>query len=129
MLDAVLGPRGWAQALDNLTSIDAQVSLLKETINSVLQQTYINWELCIAFADINNSQNIDYLQKLSLQDDRVKLNIMPENKGISGNSNVSLKMASGEFIVLLDHDDLLSPSAFYEVINELNKQVKIIIIE
>ena len=98
------------------------LSILKETINSVLQQTYINWELCIAFADINNSQNIDYLQKLSLQDDRVKLNIMPENKGISGNSNVSLKMASGEFIVLLDHDDLLSPSAFYEVINELNKQ-------
>ncbi|MTJ46685.1 glycosyltransferase [Dolichospermum sp. UHCC 0259] len=98
------------------------LSILKETINSVLQQTYTNWELCIAFADINNSQNINYLQKLSLQDNRVKLNIMPENKGISGNSNVSLKMASGEFIVLLDHDDLLSPSAFYEVINELNKQ-------
>ena len=98
------------------------LSILKETINSVLQQSYTNWELCIAFADINNLQNIGYLKRLSLQDNRVKLNIMPENKGISGNSNVSLKMASGEFIVLLDHDDLLSPSAFYEVIHELNKQ-------
>ncbi|MCC5651789.1 glycosyltransferase [Nostoc sp. XA013] len=96
--------------------------ILKETINSVLQQTYTNWELCIAFADIGNLQTIEYIKKLSLQDKRFKLAIIPENRGISGNSNVSLEMATGEFIALLDHDDLLSPWAFYEVVNELNKQ-------
>ncbi|MFS0516260.1 glycosyltransferase [Nostoc sp. UIC 10607] len=96
--------------------------ILKETINSVLQQTYANWELCIAFADISNLQTIEYIKKLSLQDKRFKLAIIPQNRGISGNSNVSLEMATGEFIALLDHDDLLSPWAFYEVVNELNKQ-------
>ena len=97
------------------------LSILKETIDSVLQQTYTNWEMCITFADTNNLSTVDYLQKLSLQDSRIKLSVTQENKGISGNSNISLGMSSGEFIVLLDHDDLLTPSAFYEVINELNK--------
>ncbi|BAY12210.1 glycosyltransferase [Calothrix sp. NIES-2098] len=97
------------------------LSILKETINSVFQQTYSNWELCVTYAD-SNIQTIQYLKKLSLQDKRFKLDIISENKGISGNSNVSLAMATGEFIVLLDHDDILSPWAFYEVINKLNKQ-------
>ncbi|MBC1213823.1 glycosyltransferase [Trichormus variabilis ARAD] len=98
------------------------LTVLQETINSVIQQTYSNWELCIAFADIDNYQTIDYLKTLSLQEKRIKLKVMAENKGISGNSNVSLDMASGEFVALLDHDDLLAPFAFYEVISELNKQ-------
>ncbi len=98
------------------------LGILKETINSVFQQTYSNWELCIAYADISNRQTIQYLKNLSSQDNRIKIDLMPENKGISGNSNVSLAIATGEFIVLLDHDDLLSPWAFYEVINKLNKQ-------
>ena len=98
------------------------LTVLQETINSVIQQTYSNWELCIAFADIDNYQTIDYLKTLSLQEKRIKLKVMAENKGISGNSNVSLNMASGEFVALLDHDDLLAPFAFYEVISELNKQ-------
>ena len=97
------------------------LSILKETIDSVLQQPYTNWEMCITFADTNNLSTVDYLQKLSLQDSRIKLSVTQENKGISGNSNISLGMCSGEFIVLLDHDDLLTPSAFYEVIDELNK--------
>ncbi|MBD1878298.1 glycosyltransferase [Coleofasciculus sp. FACHB-T130] len=96
--------------------------ILEETLNSVLNQTYTNWELCIAFADIGNLQTSQYLEALSLQDQRVRLTIMLENQGISGNSNAAIKLASGEFIVLLDHDDLLAPSAFYEVIKKLNEQ-------
>jgi 2-polyprenyl-3-methyl-5-hydroxy-6-metoxy-1,4-benzoquinol methylase len=95
--------------------------ILQETIESVLKQTYTNWELCIAFAN-DDIPTIDYLKDLSSKDNRIKLNIMPENLGISGNSNISLKMASGEFVVLLDHDDLLPHSAFYEVANKLNNQ-------
>ncbi|WP_138499136.1 glycosyltransferase [Nostoc sp. PA-18-2419] len=98
------------------------ITILKETINSVLQQTYTNWELCIAFADISNLDTIEYLKDLSLQDKRIKIAILPENKGISGNSNVSLEIATGEFIALLDHDDLLTPWAFYEVAKKLCEQ-------
>ncbi|MEH2198987.1 glycosyltransferase [Nostoc sp.] len=98
------------------------IAILKETINSVLEQTYTRWELCIAFADISNFDTIKYIKNLSLQDKRIKLAILPENKGISGNSNVCLEIATGEFIALVDHDDLLSSWAFYEVVNQLNKQ-------
>ncbi|MDZ8108405.1 MAG: glycosyltransferase, partial [Nostoc sp. DedQUE12a] len=98
------------------------ITILTETINSVFQQTYTNWELCIAFADINNFETTEYLKDLSSQDTRIKLVILPENYGISGNSNVCLEMAIGEFIVLLDHDDLLARWAFYEVVNKLNNE-------
>jgi O-antigen biosynthesis protein len=98
------------------------LSVLQETINSVFEQTYPNWELCIAYANIDDSATIDYLKAISSEDNRIKLNIMPENLGISGNSNASLEMATGEFVILLDHDDLLALSAFYEIVSELNKQ-------
>jgi len=98
------------------------INILKETINSVFQQTYTNWQLCIAFADINNLDTTEYLKDLSSRDTRIQLIILPENRGISGNSNVCLEMATGEFIVLLDHDDLLAPWAFYQVVNKLNNQ-------
>nr|MDZ8100131.1 glycosyltransferase [Nostoc sp. DedSLP01] len=98
------------------------LTILEETIDSVFQQTYTNWELCIAFADINNFETTEYLKDLSSQDTRIKLVILPENRGISGNSNVCLEMATGEFLALLDHDDLLAPWAFYEVVNKLNNE-------
>ena len=97
-------------------------SILEDTINSVLKQTYSNWELCITFADINNQENLKYLKELEKKEQRVKLSVMPKNLGISGNSNAALELASGYFILLLDHDDKLALSALFTVVTKLNQQ-------
>jgi len=93
-------------------------NMLKEMVRSVQQQTYSNWELCIADGSpkINNM-----LQKISENDTRIKYNFLNENKGISGNSNEALKMAEGQYVALLDHDDTLAPFALYEVVKCINE--------
>lgn len=90
----------------------------KELIDSVISQTYTNWELCLA--DGSESQN-DKLQKIIEKDDRIKYQFLNDNKGISGNSNEAIKMATGDYIALLDHDDLLAPYALYEVVKCINQ--------
>src|SRR6185312_15847513 len=79
------------------------IHILEETVLSVKNQNYSNLELCIA----NGST-----------DPKIK-NIV--NKGISGNTNEALSLATGEFVVLLDHDDTLSPFALFEVAKALNQ--------
>ncbi|MBR3306091.1 MAG: glycosyltransferase family 2 protein [Lachnospiraceae bacterium] len=87
---------------------------LSDTINSVKNQTYGNWELCLA--DGSDDAHA-YVGKLCLKeaeaDSRIKYKKLEKNEGISGNTNECLKMASGEFIGLYDHDDILHPSALY----------------
>lgn len=91
---------------------------LKELIDSVLNQIYSNWELC--FADGSPKQNPKW-KKLMEKDERIKYQFLNENKGISENSNAAIKMATGEYIALLDHDDLLAPYALYEVVKMINQ--------
>ena len=95
-------------------------SFLKSMIESVQSQTYANWELCIVDASTNND-TYDTIKSFALKDPRIKVKRVVQNKGISGNSNIALEMASGEYIALLDHDDLLTPDALYEVITNINK--------
>lgn len=94
--------------------------IFEETINSVLAQSYTNWEICIAFAYAEDQELLEYLQELAAKDKRFKVEVC-ENKGISANSNVSLALAEGDFISLLDHDDILAPFALYEVVRKLNE--------
>lgn len=89
----------------------------KELVDSVMNQTYSNWELCLA--DGSNQQN-EKLKKICEKDARIKYQFLNDNKGISGNSNEAIKMATGEYIALLDHDDLLAPYALYEVVKMIN---------
>ena len=88
----------------------------EQMIESVTAQTYQNWELCLA--DASDSENA-YIEKISekyiSQDDRIKYKKIKKNNGISSNSNEAANMATGEYIALLDHDDLLHPSALYNV--------------
>ena len=87
-------------------------NILVQTISSVLQQTYDNWELCIA--DGNSSLGTQkILSDLAKKDDRIKVKFLEENKGIAINSNEALSLAQGEFIAFLDHYDLLAPFAFF----------------
>lgn len=87
-------------------------SYLRAMIESVLSQTYENFELVIADASI--SQIVRTVVE-SYSDTRMKYVYLAQNKGISANTNEALKAASGDYIGLLDHDDLLTEDALYEM--------------
>ena len=90
----------------------------KELVKCMVDQTYSNWELCLA--DGSPEENIE-LKKYIEKDERIKYKFLNENKGIAGNTNSAIEMATGEYIALLDHDDVLSEYALYEVVNQINK--------
>lgn len=88
---------------------------LIEMIDSVRAQTYAGWELCLADGSDEEHAYVggickDYISK----DDRIRYTKLEKNEGISGNTNACYKMATGNYIGLFDHDDLLHPSALYE---------------
>lgn len=95
---------------------------LKQMIQSVRKQTYANWELCIANANPDNEEVKQILEICTKKDDRIKVVNVPENEGIAQNTNCALDIATGEFIGLLDHDDLLEENALYEIVSCLNKK-------
>lgn len=78
-------------------------------IKSVLNQSYSNWELCIADGSDNN--NIDEWLK-RIKDPRIKYKKLTENQGIAGNMNEALNMAIGDYIGFFDHDDLCEKIVF-----------------
>lgn len=95
---------------------------LEKAIDSVINQIYTNWELCIA-DDASTKPHIKpTLSKYSKLDSRIKVKYLSNNRGISGASNEALLLATGEFIGLLDNDDELSVDALYEVVKVLNKK-------
>lgn len=96
------------------------ILFLKQMIDSVYDQSYSNWELCIANGTPENKEIINYLD--SLEDERVLIKHLSSNKGISGNTNEALKLANGEYIALLDHDDVISPDALFEVVSALQEK-------
>ena len=91
---------------------------IKEMIFSVLSQTYDNFELCIADASVTDE--VENAVKCT-ESDKIKYIRLKENKGISENTNEALKMATGEYVVFLDHDDILTRNALFEVMNVLEK--------
>jgi glycosyltransferase involved in cell wall biosynthesis len=95
--------------------------MLISMLESVLAQTYDNWELCVVDGDSNRPYIRDVLRSYQDRDNRIKIRFLPENKHISGNSNEALSFATGEFVGFLDHDDELAPFALFEIIKLLNK--------
>jgi GT2 family glycosyltransferase len=93
---------------------------LIDMIESVLEQTYSNWELCIADGNSNENYVKELLQSYANKDKRIKIKLLTENKGIAGNSNEALSLATGDFITLLDHDDTLTPFALFEIVKVIN---------
>lgn len=94
---------------------------LTELIDSVRAQTYGKWELCLADGTAKESYITDIVEKYMSEDSRIKYKILDKNEGISGNTNMAMMMAEGEYIGLADHDDILAPSALYEVVRAINK--------
>jgi O-antigen biosynthesis protein len=94
---------------------------LSAAINSILNQTYNNWELCIVDGHSTKLHVRDLLKHYAEKDKRIKVVFLNENKGIAGNSNEALSLATGEFIGLMDHDDELAPFALAEIVKLLNQ--------
>ena len=100
-------------------------SFLREMLDSVLAQTYENWELCLADgSDEAHGYVGEICRKYVSEDDRRRIvyRKLAKNAGIAGNTNECLKMAGGEYIGLFDHDDILHPSALYEYVRVINEQ-------
>lgn len=87
-------------------------SFLREMIDSVIRQTYSNWELCLADGSDKDHAYVKGIVD-SYNDSRIKYKVLDENKGISGNTNECLTLATGEYIGLFDHDDILHPAVLY----------------
>lgn len=95
-------------------------SFLKAMIESVQAQTYKNWELCLADgSDSEHSFVGEICKNYADGDKRIKYEKLERNLGISENTNACIRMATGEYIALFDHDDLLHPSALYEVMRAI----------
>jgi glycosyltransferase involved in cell wall biosynthesis len=98
---------------------------LAEVIESVRNQIYPNWELCIA-DDLSSDNSIrPILEQYAESDPRIKVIFREKNGHISNASNSALELVSGEWIALLDHDDILPEHALYWVVDAINKYPKI----
>jgi GT2 family glycosyltransferase len=102
---------------------DTPEAFLRACIDSVLSQTYDNWELCIA-DDASPSDIIEVVKEYAAKHTNVKWTRLEKNQHIAGSSNEALKLAAGEFVALLDHDDLLMPNALFEMVSALNGSPK-----
>ena len=98
------------------------VKFFGELVDSLINQTYTNWELCLA--DGSNKENPE-LKDIYSKDSRIKYKFIGENKGISGNTNEALALATGDFIGLLDHDDILPIFSLYEVVKCINEHPEV----
>jgi GT2 family glycosyltransferase len=94
---------------------------LREMIESIRSQTYTKWELCMADGSGKDSPLIPILKEYAAQDSRIRYKVLAENEGISGNTNEALAMASGDVIVLADHDDIVPANALYELARAWNE--------
>ena len=97
------------------------IHFLREMMDSVVNQSYSNWELCIADGSEGDVEVEQELERYHQQDSRIKYKILEKNLGIAGNTNEALELAVGDYIGLFDHDDLLTPNALYEVVNALQE--------
>lgn len=97
-------------------------ALLEACIESVLAQSYENWELCLADDKSTNSYVREVLETYQAQDKRIKVTFRENNGHISAASNSALELVTGEWIALLDHDDLLQQHALFYVVKALNEQ-------
>lgn len=98
-------------------------NFLCQMIQSVMCQTYSGWELCLADASDHGGEEIEAVVKQYQQQagGRILYKKLSGNEGISENTNAALTMATGDYIGLMDHDDILHPSALYWVVQEIER--------
>lgn len=94
---------------------------LRAAIDSVMNQVYTNWELCVVDDASNDPKIREVISEYASKDRRIKAKYLEANEGIAGASSHALTMATGDFVGLLDHDDELAPDACVEVTKALNE--------
>lgn len=107
-----------------LPTYNTDIGLLKKCLDSVTSQSYPYWELCIADDCSDDERVQEFLQSYAKGESRIKLKFRSENGHISASSNTALAMATGDYVVLLDHDDELATNAFYYVALQLEETPK-----
>ena len=101
-------------------------TMLKEMMDSVLYQTYENWQLCLADGSDAAHAYVEEVCRRYMEAEghkgRIVYRRLERNEGISGNTNQCYQMADGEYIGLFDHDDILHPSVLFEYVKAINEQ-------
>ena len=99
------------------------LSYLEELLQSIIGQTYPNWQLCLADGSPKD-QVQRYLEENHGKENRITYERLKKNGGISENTNQALHLAKGEYIMLSDHDDVLERNALYEIVKAINSDKK-----
>lgn len=99
-----------------------RIDLFEKAIDSVIAQVYGYWELCLADDHSSDPEVAETIEKYCKADHRIKVVYRTENGHISRASNSALELATGEYTVLMDHDDVLREDALYEMAMAINKQ-------
>lgn len=103
---------------------NVEIIWLKKAIESIEAQAYPYWEICIADDCSTNRETVNYIQ--SIDSEKIKVVTLDENRGISDASNSAIKLATGEYLILMDNDDEMREEALFEVakvINEYNPDI------
>lgn len=96
------------------------LNYLKDLIESLVNQSYGNIEIC--FADGSTDTKVqEFIWKNYKKDTRIRYQKLTENRGISENTNAALALATGDYIMLSDHDDVLERDAVFEIVKGINK--------
>lgn len=104
-----------------VATFNTKEEYLKEMIDTVVNQSYSNWELCIADGSTNDFVEKYVHEHYSNYGDKIKFQKLDQNYGISGNTNKAFEMATGEYITVYDHDDTLELDCFYEIVKALQE--------
>ena len=94
---------------------------LKDCLDSILNQSYSNFEICIADDNSTKEETLETLKEYEKKDSRVKVVYRKENGHISKATNSALEITTGEYIALMDDDDILDKDALYKMVLQLNK--------
>jgi glycosyltransferase involved in cell wall biosynthesis/GT2 family glycosyltransferase len=101
---------------------DPPAKFLNELFASIVAQTYDGWEACVVDAGSKNRETEQSLRRWTKADPRIQVQRYELNLGISENTNRALQAATGDFVALVDHDDVLAPFALYELASAIRRQ-------
>ncbi|WP_444888136.1 glycosyltransferase family 2 protein [Microbulbifer sp. JMSA008] len=100
---------------------DTDIRLLRDCIESVIGQSYNNWQLCIADDSSRKKEVKECLESYQQQDNRIRVSFRTENGHISAASNSALSLVKGDYIALLDHDDVLASNALQRIVEAISQ--------
>ncbi len=101
-------------------SYEPKAKYIEALLESMMDQTYANWELCVADGG-SSPKAVAILRRKLGQDPRVKFTALDKNRGIALNTQAAVELSAGEYIGFIDHDDMLAPQAVNEIVTAINK--------